>query len=60
MYLGIYTDSKLSWSVHVEAECFRAQKRLYTFSGISEHSALAQTYRCCSIMLLLKAWLDMS
>ena len=28
-YLGIHIDSKLSWSVPVEAECSRAQKRLY-------------------------------
>ena len=28
-YLGIYLDDKLSWTVHVEDECARAQKRLY-------------------------------
>ena len=28
-YLGIHIDNKLSWSVHFEAVCSRAQKRLY-------------------------------
>ena len=28
-YLGIHTDSKLNWSVHVEAVCSWAQKHLY-------------------------------
>ena len=35
-YVGIHIDSKLSWSVPVEAECSRAQKRLYFLRRLKE------------------------
>ena len=35
-YVGIHIDSKLSWSVPVEAECCRAQKRLYFLRRLKE------------------------
>ena len=41
--MGIHIDSKLSWSVHFQAVCSRAQKRLYFLRRLRDLASV-QTY----------------
>ena len=58
--IWVFTLTANSAGVYMLKLCAPGPRRVSTFSGDSEHVALVQTYCCCSVVLPLKAWLDMA